>query len=174
MLAEHVAGAQVGDALTAALLTGLGRVMDAEAPDRVACREHQAHILFIPFPEDAHPDHRATTRIAEDARFDAKLTKIDLPGAPIYPRWVFYYYCTHLRWVANPAFCLDITGFEDAKRRSIEAYHTQFVLPPNNRRVVQWLDSAGMYFGSRIGTAAAEPFHTKEPLGLTSLDSLAF
>lgn len=137
-------------------------------------REHQAHILFIPFPEDAHPDHRATTRIAEDARFDAKLTKIDLPGAPIYPRWVFYYYCTHLRWVANPAFCLDITGFEDAKRRSIEAYHTQFVLPPNNRRVVQWLDSAGMYFGSRIGTAAAEPFHTKEPLGLTSLDSLAF
>ncbi len=135
-------------------------------------REHQTHIMFVPYPEDAHPDHRATTRIAEDARFDAKLTKIDFPGAPIYPRWLFYYYCTHLRWVADPSFCLDITGFEQTKRKSIEAYRTQFVLPPANRRVLEWLESAGAYFGSRIGSASAEPFHTKEPLGLSSLDGL--
>lgn len=146
-----------------------------EARHRVAgvIREHQTHIMFVPYPEDAHPDHRATTRIAEDARFDAKLTKIELPGAPIYPRWLFYYYCTHLRWVADPSFCIDTTGFEQTKRRSIEAYHTQFVLPPNNRRVLEWLDAAGAYFGSRIGTMSAEPFHTKEPLGLTSLSGLA-
>ena len=37
-------------------------------------REHQADILFVPYWEDAHPDHRAVTRIVEDARFDAKLT----------------------------------------------------------------------------------------------------
>src|SRR3954468_9205256 len=43
-------------------------------------RAHQATILFVPHPEDAHPDHLAVTRIAEDARFDAKLTKLDLPG----------------------------------------------------------------------------------------------
>ncbi|MFK7961758.1 MAG: PIG-L family deacetylase, partial [Phycisphaerales bacterium] len=93
-------------------------------------REHQADIVFVPFFEDQHPDHVATTRIVEDARFDAKLTKIDLPGEPIYPRWLFYYYATHLRWVANPTFCVDITGFTEQKRASVEAYHTQFVLPP--------------------------------------------
>ncbi len=146
-----------------------------EARHKVAgvIREHQAQVLFVPYPEDAHPDHRATTRIAEDARFDAKLSKINLPGEPIYPRWLFYYYCTHLRWVADPSFCVDVTGFEEVKRRSIEAYRTQFVLPPGNRRIAHQLEAANAYFGSRIGTAAAEPFHTKEPIGLSSFDGLA-
>ncbi|MEC9372725.1 MAG: PIG-L family deacetylase [Planctomycetota bacterium] len=137
-----------------------------------AIREHQAEIVFTPFFEDAHPDHRATTRIVEDARFDAKLSKIDLPGDPIYPKWLFYYYATHLRWVANPTFCVDITGFEETKRESVVAYHTQFVLPEKNRKVVEWLEAAGRYFGSRIGVTAAEPFFTKEPVGLSGLDSL--
>ncbi|MCI0363541.1 MAG: PIG-L family deacetylase [Phycisphaerales bacterium] len=135
-------------------------------------REHQANILFVPFFEDAHPDHIATTRIAEDARFDAKLTKIDLPGQPIYPKWLFYYYCTHLRWVADPSFLVDITGFEKAKRDAILAYQSQFVLPESNRQVVSRIDAANVYFGSRIGTGAAEPFFTKEPIGLTAIDTL--
>lgn len=136
-------------------------------------REHRASILFVPYFEDAHPDHVATTRIVEDARFDAKLTKINLPGEPIYPKWLFYYYCTHLRHVAQPSFLIDISGFEQRKREAITAYESQFVKPEQNRRVVQWIDAANVYFGSRIGTAAAEPFFTREPIGLTTLDSLA-
>jgi len=139
-----------------------------------AIREHQADVLFIPFFEDAHPDHRATTRIAEDARFDAKLSRIDLPGEPIYPRWVFYYYATHLRWVADPRFCIDITGFEQTKHQAVTAYHSQFVVPEKNRKVVEWLDAAGRYFGSRIGTTHAEPFYSKEPIGLAGLAGLVF
>ncbi len=135
-------------------------------------REHQAQIVFAPYFQDAHPDHVATTRIVEDARFDAKLTKIDLPGEPIYPKWLFYYYCTHLRWVADPSFLIDITGYEDRKRDSIVAYETQFVMPQRNRRVVEWIKSANEYLGSRIGVASAEPFYTKEPLGLKGLESL--
>jgi len=135
-------------------------------------REHQAEILFVPFFHDAHPDHVATTRIAEDARFDAKLTKIDLPGEPIYPKWLFYYYCTHLRWVADPSFLFDISGCEAKKRDAILAYESQFVKPQRNRKVVEWIDAANIYFGSRIGTNAAEPFYTKEPLGLTNMDSI--
>ena len=135
-------------------------------------RTHQAQIVFLPYFEDAHPDHLATTRIVEDARFDAKLTKIDLPGDPIYPKWMFYYYCTHLRHVANPSFLMDISGFEERKREAILAYESQFVIPQRNRRVVEWIDAANIYFGSRIGTAAAEPFFTREPIGLASLESL--
>ena len=135
-------------------------------------REHQAQIVFTPYFQDAHPDHVATTRIVEDARFDAKLTKIDLPGEPIYPKWLFYYYCTHLRWVTDPNFLFDITGYEDRKRDSIVAYETQFVIPERNRRIVEWIKSANEYLGSRIGVTSAEPFYTKEPLGLTGLDSL--
>lgn len=136
-------------------------------------RQHRSQIVFTPFFEDAHPDHVATTRIVEDARFDAKLTRIDLPGEPTYPRWLFYYYATHLRWVANPSFLLDISGFEDRKTQAIVAYHSQFVLPERNRKVVEWVEASNRYFGSRIGTAAAEPFFTKEPIGLTGLEGLA-
>jgi bacillithiol biosynthesis deacetylase BshB1 len=132
-------------------------------------REHQAQVVFLPYFHDAHPDHVATTRIVEDARFDAKLTKTRIPGEPCYPKWLIYYYCTHLRWVADPSFCIDISGQMEAKLAAIRAYETQFVLPEKNRQVVDWLQGFNAYMGSRIGTRFAEPFFTKEPLGLSGL-----
>lgn len=137
-------------------------------------REFQAHVIFCPHPEDAHPDHRAVTRIVEDARFDAKLTKIDLPGTPIYPRWLFYYFCSHLRAPFVPNFCVDVTGWEEPKRRALACYESQFARNPNNANVLEWVNGSLMYFGSRIGTRAAEPFFAKEPLGLGGLDGLVF
>ena len=152
-----------------------------EARHKVAgvIRAHQASIIFTPFFEDAHPDHRAVTRIVEDARFDAKLTGVDMPvpdglhaGEPIYPKWLFYYYATHLRWVANPSFILDVTGYVERKIDSIRAYHTQFVLPEKNRRVVDWVEASATYLGSRIGVPAGEGFFTKEPVGLSGINGL--
>jgi len=137
-----------------------------------AMREHEANVVFLPFPDDAHPDHRATTRIVEDARFDAKLTKTDLPGDPIYPKWMIYYYCMHLRASIEPSFCIDISEQIDVKQQAILAYESQFVTPPKNRRVVEWLRQMNGFMGSRIGTDYAEPFHVKEPLGLDGLGSL--
>ncbi len=140
-------------------------------------RAMQAQMLFVPYFEDAHPDHIAVTRIAEDARFDAKLTGIAMPGdegkPPLYPKWLFYYYATHLRIVPSPSFLVDTTGFETAKRDAILAYHSQFTANAKNAHVPEVLDAAGKYFGSRIGTRSAEPFFTREPIGLTSLDGLA-
>jgi bacillithiol biosynthesis deacetylase BshB1 len=137
-------------------------------------RTHQAQIVFAPYFEDAHPDHIATTRIVEDARFDAKLSKTNLPGNPIYPKWLFYYYCTHLRWVADPSFLIDITGYEQRKRDAILAYHSQFIVPEPNKQVVRFIDAANIYFGGRIGVSGgAEAFFTKEPIGLIGLEQLA-
>jgi len=113
-------------------------------------REHQAEIIFAPYFEDAHPDHVATTKIVEDARFDAKLTKIDLAGEPIYPKWLFYYYCTHLRIIPNPSFMIDTTGFAQQKRDAIVAYESQFVIPENNRAIVDWIAAQDTYFGGRL------------------------
>ncbi|MEM9414210.1 MAG: PIG-L family deacetylase [Planctomycetota bacterium] len=146
--------------------------LEARHAAAAVIREHQADILFIPYEQDAHPDHRAVTRIIEDARFDAKLTKTDIPGEPCYPKWVFYYYATHLRWVADPSFLLDISEQMDDKERAVKAYETQFVLPEKNRRVVEWMREFNGYMGSRIGVRYAEPFFTKEPVGLASLEGL--
>jgi len=149
-------------------------VHDLASRHKVAAviREHQASIVFCPYFEDAHPDHVAVTRIVEDARFDAKLTKTDIPGDPIHPKWLFYYFAMHLRAPIVPSFCVDISEQIDMKMRSITAYESQFVAPVKNRRIVEAIRQMNGYMGSRIGTDYAEPFYTREPLGLGSLDGV--
>jgi bacillithiol biosynthesis deacetylase BshB1 len=133
-------------------------------------RRHKADWLFLPYPVDAHPDHVAVTRIGEDARFDAKLSKSPIPGEPCYPKRIIYYYCTHLRMNFNPTFCLDISDQMETKMAAINAYHTQFV--QNNSAVPEMVRTMGGYFGGRIGTRYAEPFFTHELLGFGGLDLL--
>jgi bacillithiol biosynthesis deacetylase BshB1 len=143
-------------------------------------RAHQAQVVFAPYFEDAHPDHLAVTRIVEDARFDAKLTKVDMPnppgfaqiGPPVYPKWLFYYYATHLRIVPQPSFLIDATGYLDRKIDAIRAYRSQFETNPANRGIADWVRAQAVYFGSRIGTAAAEPFFAREPIGLGGLEGV--
>jgi LmbE family N-acetylglucosaminyl deacetylase len=150
-------------------------VHSVEARHRVAAviRGFRPEVMFVPYFEDAHPDHVAGTRIVEDARFDAKLTKTDLPGDPWHAKWLFHYYATHLRIVPQPSFLMDTSGFAARKREAVLAYQSQFVVNERNRRVVEWLDAAGTYFGSRIGAETAEPFFAREPIGLTGLATLA-
>jgi bacillithiol biosynthesis deacetylase BshB1 len=135
-------------------------------------RAHQAGVMFVPYFEDAHPDHRAVTRIAEDARFDAKLTGLALPGdggkPPIYPMWLIYYYATHLRMVANPHFIVDTSAHAGQKQKAIAAYRSQFEANEANRGVAAMIAAGDAYLGSRIRAATGEGFYTKEPLGLGS------
>jgi bacillithiol biosynthesis deacetylase BshB1 len=135
-------------------------------------RRHQAEIVFLPYFDDAHPDHVAVTRIVEDARFDAKLTKSRIPGSPIYPKWLIYYFCTHLRQPIVPSFCIDISGEVEIKDRALRAYFSQFGVNPRGATVLKWLRELNGYMGSRIGSEYAEPFFLREPLGLQSLAGL--
>ncbi|MFZ4573496.1 MAG: PIG-L family deacetylase [Phycisphaerales bacterium] len=187
-LAEAAAAARElsppGREVRRVLLDLPNRMVEHTIPARHAVagviRAHQAEVLFIPHWDDAHPDHLATTRIAEDARFDAKLTKVEMPtpagyesiGPPIYPMWVFYYHGSHLRSVPSPTFIMDTTAYAGAKRRAVECYRTQFALNPKNAGFPERLSAMDAYFGSRIGSAAGEPFTVREPLGLNSLESL--
>ena len=135
-------------------------------------REECIDVIFTPYFLDAHPDHVATTRIVEDARFDAKLTKIDLPGEPRHPQRLIYYFCTHLKIVPQPSFIFDTTGYQGRKIEAIKAYHSQFVVPESNRRIVDWLEASAVFYGSRIGVESGEPFFVHEPLGIGGLDGI--
>ena len=143
-----------------------------EARHRLAAviRKHHADWLFAPYPIDAHPDHVATTRIVEDARFDAKLTKTDIPGEPYYPKRVIYYFCTHLRMNFPATFCLDISDVIDRKIEAVKCYQSQFAGASGH--VPEMVATISAYFGSRIGTRHAEPFFTYEMLGFSGLDQL--
>lgn len=133
-------------------------------------RIHKPEILFLPYPLDAHPDHVAVTKIGEDARFDAKLTRSSIPGEPWYPKRIIYYFCTHLRLSIQPTFCLDVRAQMDIKMKAVAAYASQFGW--NDNPVPEMVRTLCGYFGGRIGTPYAEPFFTHEVLGFSGLDQL--
>jgi bacillithiol biosynthesis deacetylase BshB1 len=171
--AESAAAAKIlGVSRTLVGLPNREVVHSIEARHKVAAviRVHRPEWIFLPYPIDAHPDHVAVTRIGEDARFDAKLSKTNIPGEPWYPKRIIYYYCTHLRLNFNPTFCLDISDQIDIKLAAVSAYGSQFV--DNNSPVPQMVRTLNGYFGGRIGTAYAEPFFTYEALGFSGLDQL--
>lgn len=134
-------------------------------------RIHRPDWIFAPYPIDAHPDHIAVTRIAEDARFDAKLTKSQIPGQPWYPKRIIYYFCTHLRLNFPATFCIDISAQIDQKLSAVAAYKSQFTHNAAGD-VPAMVKTVNAYFGSRIGTPYAEPFFTYEMLGLGGLGEL--
>lgn len=130
--------------------------------------------LFAPYWEDAHPDHLAATQLVEAARFWSKLTKSDLQGEPHHPERIFYYYCVHLKHVAQPAFVLDISEQWPQKAQSLSCYQSQFVTgrehlsPPFLDR----LRDEAAYWGKMIGTRYGEPFAAREPIALRDLTTL--
>ena len=133
-------------------------------------RVHRPDWLFLPYPTDAHPDHVAVTRIGEDARFDAKLTKTDIPGEPWHPRRIIYYFCTHLRMNFPATFCVDISDTMEEKMRAVRCYESQGLGAEGG--LGKMVESIAAYFGTRINSAYAEPFFTHEMLGFSGLDQL--
>lgn len=135
-----------------------------------AIRKHRPNVLFVPYTPDAHPDHVAVTRIAEDARFDAKLTKTNIPGEPWHPKRIIYYFCTHLRLNFEPTFCIDTTDTHEQKLKACACYESQGL--GKDGGLIELVDSVSRYFGTRIGTKYAEPFFSHEVMGLGGLSEL--
>ncbi len=127
--------------------------------------------LFAPYWVDAHPDHVAATQLVEAARFWAKLTKTDMAGEPFHPQRIFYYWCVHLRIVAEPTFVVDISQQWDRKRAVLECFASQFVTgrSTDSPTIIDRLRDQAAYWGWAIGTRYGEPFWSREPVGVQSL-----
>jgi N-acetylglucosamine malate deacetylase 1 len=157
--------------------------------------------IFAPYWLDAHPDHVAATQLIEAARFWSKLTKTDMPGEPFYPERIFYYYCIHLRILPQPAFVLDISDFWERKRTAIACYRSQFgdalcgaAVPaaqaggtpaPQSTAgqpfstaaapaptVIDRLRDQAAVWGALIGARYGEPFASREPVGLATMQGI--
>ena len=122
------------EAAAAASLLGVRRVTlefpnrylqdTVEARNRVAevIRDVRPDLLFVPYWEDAHPDHIAAAALGEAARFYAKLTKTTIAGEPHYPRRVIHFLSTHYRLHVRPSFIIDISAHIDTKMAAVSAY----------------------------------------------------
>ncbi len=138
-----------------------------------AIRRHRPRLLFIPYPLDAHPDHLALHQLGTKARFDAQLTKTDIPGQPWRTGRIVHFYCTHLRIAIVPSFVVDISDHAEAKRAAMAAYQSQFYTNrPQPGEVPDMVMDWCAYFGGRVGVPYAEPFHVDEPIALNDLGTL--
>lgn len=145
-------------------LTNRFLVDDAEARMALAevVRLERPRVMFVPFPEDAHPDHLAAARIAEAARFYAKLTRTAMKGEPFYPERVYRYMAVHLRLVREPSFLVDVSGTLHTKLEALQAYTSQFVENAANAGVFAQVERTARAFGDSARVEAAEPFFALE------------
>ena len=152
----------------------LEATLDARKQLASVFRLHQPDWIFAPFWTDAHPDHTAATKLVDDARFWAKLSKTDMPGERFHPKRIYNYYCVHLKMHAQPKFVLDISEHWEKKFEAIRCYHSQFVegreeVSPS---FLDQLRDEASYWGKTIGVKYGEPFTSREPIGMTGLKSL--
>ena len=140
-----------------------------------ALRELRPRVLFAPFWEDSHPDHVAASALIDAARFWAKLTKTDLPGAPHYPDKIVYYFSVHLRLHVRPSFVLDVSAHLETKMQALACYRSQFIegRPTAPPTFLDELRDRARYWGWTIGTRYGEPFVCREEVGLRGLRDLA-
>ncbi len=137
-------------------------------------RRVRPRLLFAPFWEDAHPDHTAATKLVEDARFWSKLSKSDIPGAPFHPSRILYYFSVHLRIAERPSFVVDISDQAEAKRAALGCYRSQLVdnQPTERPGMIDSVFDRTRFWGHLAGVHHAEPFASREPIGLAGLGDL--
>jgi len=137
-------------------------------------RATRPRLLFAPYWEDAHPDHIAATRLVEDARFWSKLSKTDIPGASFHPRANSLLLQRPSADRRTPEPVLDISGQLDAKLAALRCYRSQLVdnQPAGKPGVIDSVCDRTRFWGHLAGVLHAEPFASREPVALGSLEHL--
>ncbi len=135
-------------------------------------RELRPRTVFVPYADDAHPDHLAASSIAVAARFYAKFTKTTMSGEPFYPARIYRYMAVHQRVIAEPSFIVDVTDELPRKLSALAAYESQFSVNPANAGIYDLVRQTAEMWGALGRVGAGEPFFAIEPLSLRSLDDL--
>ncbi|HEY5037761.1 MAG TPA: bacillithiol biosynthesis deacetylase BshB1 [bacterium] len=128
-------------------------------------RRYKPAMVFAPYWVDAHPDHWGACQLVEAARFWAKLVKTNMKGEPWYPPKFYYHLCSHLRPNVQPSFVVDTSEFHDRKLAAVRCYESQFIKKPGSK-MFEFINTTNRYWGAMIGTQTAEPFFSKENLGV--------
>ena len=131
-------------------------------------RNTRPQVLLVPWWEDAHPDHVVASRLADEARFWARLTRTDIPGKPFWPPRVYYYWSIHLRVHPKPAFVFDVSDTLETKMEAVQAYESQVVTGRDQSfpTILDDIRDRARYWGWTIGTAYGEPFASREEIGI--------
>ena len=87
---------------------------------------------------------------------------------------MLYYFSVHLKIVERPSFVVDITDQQEAKLAALRRYRSQLVdnQPADRPGVIDSVADRTRFWGHVVGVRHAEPFASREPIGLSGLDGL--
>jgi len=131
-------------------------------------------MLLVPYWDDAHPDHVVASRLCDDARFWAKLSRTDMPGEPFWPPRILYYFSIHLRIHPRPAVVLDISEVIDQKMAAIRCFESQLIMGRSTAHPTPLDDirDRARYWGWSIMKGYGEPLASREEVGISTLQNL--
>lgn len=93
--------------------------LDARREIANCIRRTRPRLILAPWEEDAHPDHVQASRLCDDARFYAKLSRTDLEAEPYWAPSMLYYLSIHLRIHPKPTVVVDISDQIDQKMQAV-------------------------------------------------------
>ncbi|GAH56963.1 unnamed protein product, partial [marine sediment metagenome] len=71
-----------------------------------------------------------------------------------------------------PSFVMDITKVMEMKIEAIRSYESQFGPSPEGHQLFEWVLNSNRYWGNLIDTEFAEPFISKEEVGIKDIEAL--
>ncbi len=137
-------------------------------------RRHRPRAVAVPYWQDRHPDHRAASRVLDEAIFKSGLVKYETGAAPWRPDWVCYYFIND---GAPASFVVDVSDHYERKRAALACYRSQFdpagtgtaqtrLTSPVFRQLIESRDAQ---FGALAGVRFAEGVVVREPIRRSTL-----
>jgi bacillithiol biosynthesis deacetylase BshB1 len=137
-------------------------------------RRARPRAVAIPYWDDRHPDHVASSHVLRAAVFTSGLRRYETTDAPWRPDWLCYYFIND---GATPSFVIDVSDHYQRKRDALACYRSQFA-PREDHAVTtrltattfnQLIESRDAQFGALAGVAFAEGIVVREPIRRSGL-----
>jgi bacillithiol biosynthesis deacetylase BshB1 len=147
---------------------GLRRGREEELAVIEVIRREKPRILFTPYPDDRHPDHRRAGQIVIDAAYYAGLRRLETRHPAHRPQATLHFSTFEAH---EPDFLVDVTAFIEVRRAAMRAFVSQFhnpssAAPETKLSQLSFLDALearARHFGSMVGVEFAEGFKSRFP-----------
>jgi bacillithiol biosynthesis deacetylase BshB1 len=132
-------------------------------------RQCRPRSIAIPYWDDRHPDHVASSQVLRVAAFRSGLRRYETKHDAWRAEWVCYYFIND----AGPAsFVVDVSEHYEKKREALACYRSQFTPSGDSAAATrltaptfrQLIESRDAQFGALAGVAFAEGIVLREPV----------
>ncbi|WP_010178350.1 bacillithiol biosynthesis deacetylase BshB1 [Aquimarina agarilytica] len=147
-------------------------------------RKYQPEIVLCNAIDDRHIDHGKGSQLTSNACFLSGLRRIETElNGELQKEWRPKHVYHYIQWKEiEPDFVVDITGFNDIKMASVQAYKTQFFsdkgkpgepqTPISNKNFYDSIDYRARNLGRLIGVDYAEGYTTERYVAVNSITDL--